>query len=192
MTPELKPLPSRIVEEAFSSPVDLFDFFFENHFTLLHYLVLYLLFTLIGVVSKFLSNFLLIQFPSENPPAKLTEGLLVTFIFYVIVILSIFFLESFVKNFLKHIGKQYKRYSIFISFLPLAATSIFFIFPKPFFTIGLIFGLGVGIYNLYKGFKYIYELDQKQLISFLFAIGIFIGALSFLLLFTFNLYKNWT
>lgn len=177
----------KAINEIFSSPIDLFDFFLQNSFSFIKILGIYLFLTLFAPLSKFLNNLILLKFFPENAPTILVEGVLLSFFVYVFFLLFILSLEQFIKNFSP---KLKKKNVALISFLPFAASSVFWLLPKFFLITGLIFAFFVGVYNYYQGFKNVYELSNKQFFSFLFLIGIFIGILTFALLLGINLYRN--
>ncbi len=181
---------AKIVDEIFSSPIDLFDFFFQNSFSSFQILGIYLSLSILAPISKLGNNFLQFKLFPENSPPSITEGIFTSFLVYLIGLFFVIFLDEFGKNFLQRLGKKNQNPIALISFLPFAASSVFWLLPKPFLIIGLFLATLLGLFNYYEGFRNTYELNRKQFFSFILLFGIFLGALSFIFLLSVNLYRN--
>jgi hypothetical protein len=177
----------KLVREILVSPVDSFDYYLNGtNFGKLHLLLLHFTLWIYAPITRLIQNLILlnisIDFGGIDKPEKWNEGLISSFLIFPIVLVCAYILDR-VRNYYQTITSylgEYRSDLVYLSFLPLSATSVFFFLPKPFnqfiFLIGLLYSMKIYYISLsnLSGYR---KSDFGQMFIYFLVLILFISAI---------------
>ncbi|MDX1960007.1 MAG: hypothetical protein SFU98_15680 [Leptospiraceae bacterium] len=188
----------RIVREILTSPIDCFDYYLNGTgITRFHLFFLHILLWVYAFLMKSSQNLILLKsqegFLGLDKPEKWNEGVLASVLVYPVFLVLVYLLDLVRRYYQETIlsSVTYRSDLPYLSFLPMSATSIFQIFPKPinyiFLTIGILYSFKV----YYLSLRNLANYEKKDFLQMLLYFGILIFSLSFIGLLGLTIYRSY-
>jgi hypothetical protein len=184
---------TKILQEIFSIPLDLFDFFLSNSIKKIEIIFLHLILWIHAPICKLLLNYLtLFYFQSSELESniKLTDGLIFSFLIYPLGFSFLYIFEKYEIVFLENIDHPNNISVIFLAFFPFSASCIFWLLPKPLNFFGICFSIFVSLNNYYQALLNLKNLEKTKILKLFIIFFIIFFFFSFIFLTIFSYIRN--
>ncbi len=184
---------TKMLQEIFSIPLDLFDFFLSNSIKKREIIFLHVLLWIHAPICKFLLNCLTLFYFQNlelESNLKLTEGLIFSFVVYPLVFSFLYIFEKYEIVFFESIEHPNTLSVIFLAFFPFSASCIFWLLPKPLNFFGICFSIFVSLNNYYQALLNLKNLEKTKILKLFIIFFIIFFFFSFIFLAIFSYTRN--